>query len=283
MDKITDATTNAAVTAELALNLGQGVPLIEGKLVTVLQPAGTQVIRIDLQEYEDKYADRPRRAKGVQVLSTAQSLIDWVNRHKTAETYITADEKATAFKAVFNGHTPNGETVSSLPGHGDFGAAYNCPLSDEWRRWMGVSQHDAEQKKGMAHADFIAFIESNLLDISQPDSAFMLTAIRSFEAKRDVQFKSAKRLDNGDVSFAYSEDTNAVEGKLSLPSMFEITVPIFRGGAMYTIGANLRYRIGPGGLVLWVELVRPHKSLEHAFGAVIAQISEGTSVPMFSV
>lgn len=283
MDKITDATTNAAVTAELALNLGQGVPLIEGKLVTVLQPAGTQVIRIDLQEYEDKYADRPRRAKGVQVLSTALSLIDWVNRHKTPETYITADEKATAFKAVFNGHTPNSDTVSSLPGHGDFGAAYNCPLSDEWRRWMGVSQHDAEQKKGMAHADFISFIESNLLDISQPDSAFMLTAIRSFEAKRDVQFKSAKRLDNGDVSFAYSEDTNAVEGKLSLPSMFEITVPIFRGGAMYTIGANLRYRIGPGGLVLWVELVRPHKSLEHAFGAVIEQISAGTSVPMFSV
>ena len=288
-----DAQTNAAVTAELALNVGKPQDLVPGKLVVVTKPQGTTIEKVDLQAYEDQYADRPRRAKGVQVLSTAQSLIDWVNRHKTAETYITADEKAATFKAVFNGHTPNqqpagdeakaSDYAQGLPGHGDFGAAYNCPLSDEWRRWMGVSQHDAEQKKGMAHADFISFIESNLLDISQPDSAFMLTAIRSFEAKRDVQFKSAKRLDNGDVSFAYSEDTNAVEGKLSLPSMFEITVPIFRGGAMYTIGANLRYRIGPGGLVLWVELVRPHKSLEHAFGAVIEQISAGTSVPMFSV
>lgn len=280
-----DAQTNAAVTAELALNLGQATPLINGKLVTVLQPAGASVVKIDLQEYEDKYADRPRRARGVQVLATAQSLIDWVNRHKTPETYIAADEKGTTFKAVFNGHTPNSNTVSSLPGHGDFGAAYNCPLSDEWRRWIGKSQHDRDEKKGMGHAEFIQFIEDNMLDITRPDSAQMLAAVRSFEAKRDVQFKSAKRLDNGDVSFAYVEDTQqqTPAGSLSLPSKFEITIPVFQGGTAYAMDANLRYRVGPHGLVLFYELVRPHKSLEHAFAAVSKQIAEGTNVPMFSV
>jgi len=290
-----DAQTNAAVTAELALNLGQATPLINGKLVTVLQPAGASVVKIDLQEYEDKYADRPRRARGVQVLATAQSLIDWVNRHKTPETYVTADEKATAFKAVFNGHTPNqqpaGDTakasdyVQGQPGYGDFGAAYNCPLSDEWRRWTGKSQHDRDEKKGMGHAEFIQFIEDNMLDITQPDSAAMLAAIRSFEAKRDVQFKSAKRLDNGDVAFAYVEDTQqqTPAGHLSLPSKFEITIPVFQGGKLYAIDANLRHRVGPGGLVLFYELVRPHKSLEHAFNEVSEQIRTGTSVPMFAV
>lgn len=280
-----DAQTNAAVTAEIALNVGKPQDLVPGKLVAVAKPNGMTVEQIDLQAYEDKYADRPRRAKGVQVLATVQSLIDWVNRHKTPETYITADEKGTTFKAVFNGHTPNSDAVSSLPGHGDFGAAYNCPLSDEWRRWIGKSQHDRDEKKGMGHAEFIQFIEDNMLDITQPDSAAMLVAIRSFEAKRDVQFKSAKRLDNGDVAFAYVEDTQqqTPAGHLSLPSKFEITIPVFQGGKLYAIDANLRYRVGPGGLVLFYELVRPHKSLEHAFNEVSEQIRTGTSVPMFAV
>lgn len=264
----------------------------DGSVIGVLMPQGAQFHQIDLE----KHLPTPRRKHGDVTLSTAESFIAWVNRNKTPETVIYAQESKTSFKAIFNGHKANFQPTSGTDGSegngfllgpagwGDFTSYYGCPLSVEWQRWHSKSQHDTEQKKGMAHADFIQFIEDNLLDITTPDSGQMLLAVRAFEAKKDVKFASAKRLDNGDVSFAYAEDTQQqiLPGALALPSVFSITVPVFKGGQPYVIDANLRYRVTNGGLVLWFELVRPHKSLEHAFMQVSEQIVSGTNVPMFS-
>ena len=280
----------AAIAAGIAL--GEPRTLVSGRLLGALVPAGAVLQQIDLE----KYQPRPTRKAGRVTLATAASFIDWVNRNKTPETVIYAKEGDTSFQAIFNGHEANvqptqgtGDTegggfTDGRAGWGDFTAYYGCPLSDEWKRWFGNSQHDADDKKIKSHAEFISFIEDNLLDITNPSSGQMLQSVRAFEAKRDVKFASAKRLDNGDVSFAYAEDTQQqmLPGSLSLPSVFSITIPVFKGGTAYVIDANLRYRITSGGLFLWYELIRPHKSLEHAFKQVREQIAEGTSVPTFN-
>lgn len=286
-----------------AINAGQalGAPHVLGaentyKKLGIVVPFGSKLeqVSIDLEEHQP----RPNRKKGCVTLASAHSFVAWVNRNKTPETVIYAKESATSFMAIFNGHQANqqptpgtdvAEGAAYMPGEagwGDFTAQYGCPLSDEWRRWHGNSQHAAEvdAKRPMKHADFIQFIEDNLLDITTPASGQMLSAVRSFEAKRDVKFVSAKRMENGDTQFSYAEDTQqqVAAGALALPSTFEITIPVFKGGAPYVIAANLRYRCNASGLSLWYELVRPHKSLEHAFKAVSQEIADGTSVPMFS-
>jgi uncharacterized protein YfdQ (DUF2303 family) len=276
-----DNNTQAAIDAGMCL----GEPHLldkDGTVLGVILPKGAQLQQLDLE----KYLPTPRRKRGEVTLATAASFIDWVNRNKTPETVIYAKESNTSFLAIFNGHEANKEGVAGNPGWGDFTSRYDCPLSDEWKRWMEQSQHDTsvDSKKAMKHAEFIQFIEDNLLDITKPSSGLMLAAVRAFEAKRDVKFASAKRLDNGDVSFAYAEDTvqQLPPGTLALPSVFEVTIPVFQGGTPYVISANLRYRVTSGGLFLWYELVRPHKSLEHAFQQVGAQILEGTTVPTFN-
>jgi uncharacterized protein YfdQ (DUF2303 family) len=299
----TTTPTVAVDNIQSAINAGQalGTPHTLGeqgsvKLMGIVVPAGSRLeqVNVDLE----KFQLAPNRKKGNVTLTTAASFIDWVNRNKTPETVIYAKEFSTDFKAIFNGHAANvqpappvadGSSSSGAdgaPGWGDFTATYDCPLSEEWMRWHGNSQHAAsvDAKRGMKHADFIQFIEDNLLDITLPASGAMLAAVRSFEAKKDVKFASARRLENGDVQFAYAENTEqqTPAGSLALPSQFEVTIPVFRGGAPYVIAANLRYRVSAGGLMLWYELVRPHKSLEHAFEAVRAEIEDGTSVPMFA-
>lgn len=173
-----------------------------------------------------------------------------------------------------------------LPGHGDFTATYACPVSVEWKRWMGNSQHAADGKQAMTQANFMQFLEDNLLDITTPKSGLLLQSVRSFEAKKDVSFKSATRLEDGSIAFNYIESVNEVpqDGKLSLPSQFTITIPVFDGGQKYELDARLRYRVSGGGLQLWYELVNPHKVLEHAFNTVLEQIKEGNpDVPVYSV
>lgn len=273
-------------------------------------PEGAKLHLEDTQ----KLRDHPRRKTGSRSLATAESFIAYVNAHKTGSTAIYANKGQVNFAAVFNDHEPEPSLTSTTeedpptpagmpdglkmtritltleeggaPGWGDFTATYACPLSIEWKRWTSKSQHAAEDKKGMRHPDFIQFIEDNLLDITKPASGAMLAAVRSFEAKQDVKFKSAVRLDNGDTAFAYSEETTgtAVDGRLTLPETFELTIPVFEGGQPYLVEAKLRYRIGGGGLTLWYELVRPHKIIEHAFNEVKAKIEAGiAAVPTYSV
>jgi uncharacterized protein YfdQ (DUF2303 family) len=173
-----------------------------------------------------------------------------------------------------------------LAGHGDFTAVYPCPQSVEWKRWVGNSQHDKANKTGMDQATFMQFLEDNLPDVTKPASGQLLGAVQSFEAKKDVAFKSAQRLHDGSVVFNYSESIAEVphEGKLSLPDQFTITIPVFDGGLKYELDARLRFRISGGKLTLWYELVAPHKVLEHAFNIALQAVKAGTQdVPVYSV
>ncbi len=239
------------------------------RLAVIVLPKGATQVQVDLE----KFQPTPARKHGTVTLATAQSFIDWVNRNKTPEAVIYAKESDTSF-------------LAGPPGWGDYTSRYGCPLSDEWKRWHGKSQHDADPKKMTPHGDFVQFIEDNLLDIKVPANGAMLATVRAFEAKKDVKFASAVRLDNGDIGFNYVENTEQVSsspaGKLTLPEQFTIAIPIFKGGAVYELDAKLRYRITGGGLGLYFDLVRPHKSLEHAFATVSKQIESGTNVPMFS-
>lgn len=262
-----------AIAAGMAL--AEPIPVkADGSMLAAIMPEGSSWKTLDLSDH----LPHPTRKKGRMVLGTAQSFSDWVNRNRTDETIILTDMKQTSITAIFNGDIPGGPA-----GWRDHTALYACPLSDEWTRWMERSQHtnDVEHKKGMAHANFVQFIEDNLLDITEPASGAMLAMVRSFQAVKDVKFASAVRLDNGSVAFNYAEtvDQQSTPGQLKMPEKFTITIPVFRDGQAYALDANLRYRIGQGAMVLWYELVRPEKALEHAFKNVVESVRTAVNPP----
>jgi uncharacterized protein YfdQ (DUF2303 family) len=181
------------------------------------------------------------------------------------------DEPQALFTAILDYH-------DDQPGWCQHRAVYQLPRTPEWNTWT------AHNRKSMSQADFAEFIENNTPDIREPDGATLLDMVKTLQAKKAVQFESSVRLDNGQVEFVYVEDIKGTvtKGKVDVPSEFKIGIPPFRGEAPFAITARLRYRIGDDKrLVLWYDLLRPHKVAETVGEEIAERIREATGVQMF--
>ena len=218
---------------------------------------------------------KPLRKRGNLALTSASSFVDYVKRHADPETTVLlADETSSKFRVIFNHHS------DTEAGWGDHTATYNCPLSPEWKIWTAANKVQSGQE------EFALFIENNNLDITDPDPATMLEVSRTLQAKKKVDFSSGIRLDNGQNQFTYNEEivgTAGGKGQFNIPEQFVITIPVHSGGPGYRITARLRYRIKEGKLVMWYDLLRPHKYLEDAFKGVQKEIEEGADLPILAV
>jgi uncharacterized protein YfdQ (DUF2303 family) len=213
----------------------------------------------------EKMLPNPTRKRGNVVLRDTASFVAFVNMQKTAQTLIFGNKTTPGFVAVFNGD------AVEQPGWGDYKAAYSCPTSVEWQTWNSMNG------KQLGQEQFAQFIENNLPDMVQPPAAEMLEISRSLEAKKKVNFASSVRLANGENELTYEEQISgtAAKGKLKVPEEFQIGIPVLEGGLMYAVKARLRYRIQDGGkLVIWYELIRPHKIIEDAVNTVWNEIEQ---------
>lgn len=214
----------------------------------------------------------PTRPRGKTTLRDANSFAALVNSLKNHSTRLYGNYATQSFTAVFNDHTLND------PGWRDHTAIYACPLSPEWTIWK-----DANGKK-MTQEVFAQFIEDNAPDCVAPASADMIEISRSLEAKKKVNFAQGIRLSNGQNEITYEEEITgtAAKGKLSVPEVFSIGIPVLEGGARYEINARLRYRIDGGKLTMWFDLERPHKVLEDAVKGVWDVIQAGTGLEILN-
>lgn len=258
----TPTTTTAVTEAEALMNAGMMLAqhvreTLDGHEF-VLLPTGTK-----LQSLE-QLQDAPNRARGTVNLRDMASFVAYV-RERTGQAG--AEQGANTlriygqlgpkpgFRAVFNDHG------KLRAGWRDDVAVFDCPLSDEWTRWTSKNGVKMDQET------FATWIEDNLPDIAEPAAADMLEIARSLEAKKKVNFASGLRLSNGEHQITYEEqiDGTAAKGRLHVPEVFALGVPVFEGGDRYRVEARLRYRIGDGGkLSMWYDLLRPHKIVEDA-------------------
>lgn len=229
----------------------------------------------------------PARKKGTTVLNDAESFIIVVNDQKGDNTRLFSTIEPPTFTAVFN-HTAAGT------GWGDHRAHYATPLAPEWKAWLGMDGKKTNQ------VDLAQFIENNLIDVvyidkdaagapagevGSPDGATLLEVCRTLEAKKKVDFKSAIRLADGSTQFTYDEDVSgsARQGQLAVPEQFSLGIPVFENGAKYRVDVRLRYRIADGGqLTMWLELIRPHKTIEHAVKELRESIAAATALQILN-
>ena len=165
----------------------------------------------------------------------------------TGNTYIYANPDTRTLVAVLNDHAIGEEMVDETPGRRDYRAVYQAEYSREFANWM------TNNGKQMDQESFAIFLEDNIADIAPPaaDSTLptgeMLLAVAlTLQAKTEVDFKSHKRLDNGQVQLVYSEETRASagDGTLDIPRNFAIGVRLFKNGEGFKINARLKYQIG---------------------------------------
>jgi len=254
MEKVSDiqAAINAGTQAVQVLNI-EGTP-------TVIAPR-----ELSINQFEE-LLPAPLRLKESVTLLDAISFIDYYNEFSTDDSLIFVNLEKGIFKAILDYHK-----LPDQPTWGSHTASYTCPNTEEWKRWNDYSGTKMDQ------IQFALFIEDNLLEITQPSGGEMLEIATTLRAKTKVDFSSATRLDNGQTQLSYLEDMEGkagLKGQLEIPETIKLKLQPFIGGPMYECEARFRYRIKEGQLIMWYDLVRPHRIHEDAVKDVFDQIKQ---------
>ena len=270
--------TENQVIAALAEQTADPVEIVTGRagdravdLYAFMRRAEQQLELVDLAQY----APTPDRKKGQVTLTDAASFSTYINRHADATTTtLWGDVSRARIIAVFDDHSTGTEA-----GWGQHRALLGLQLTEDWAHWT------ARDGQMMAQAAFAAHLEDGAAAVVSPDAATLLEVAQSFHAKNNVAFRSAARLDSGEVQFLYEENVTAKagqKGELAVPASFELGLAPFEGGEAQRIVARFRYRLSEGRITLGYKLTRPDQVLRAAFDEITANIAKAVALPVLA-
>lgn len=238
----------------------------------------------------EQYRLRPERRTGTAVVTTLQSFIDLVNRHKDDSTVIFASTKWPEPKliAVVDYHELDGK-----PRHGKHRIEYRFPVTEEFKVWIDNNGELMEQAK------FAAFLEDHAAELTTPFDGERSDYERLFKEKfatpnelialsRDLEIyvgakvKRAERLASGERTVEFVEEHLNTKGeKVQIPGVFMIAVPAFLDGEAVRIPTRLRYRAG-GGSISWAyQLYRWEFWLRDRVKEDLDKAAKDTGLPSF--
>ena len=232
------------------------IPLTAGMIYDIVDGDGkhTTLDTLDL-------AEKRLWKNGTFNFNELESLIAYVNAHRTAGTSIWCDEVRLHIDAVINGNIPGDDTATAA-GWEDHRAVLQLNHSPEWKRWV---EFDGVLR---SQADFAQHIEDGSNEIVSPEAATMLELAATLEATTSVEFKEATRLQSGSRQFRYEETVVSragTQGTIEIPDTFELGLAPFIGSDPYRVVARLRYKITANGLQIGYRLVRPEDVIRAAF------------------
>ena len=240
---------------------GTVIPHQVGQAWYATAPAGYS--QKNITDDVEKAQIAPNRKRGTVKLKDLDSLLAYCADQVASErAYIYADPDTRVISAIFND-----QRDPHSAGWRDHRAEFHAEFTPEFDRWMGRNGH----VKAMSQAEFAEFIEDNLADITEPAAQQLLEVASTIQAKTDIQFSSAKRLDNGQVQLGYTETIDAragANGALEIPREFALGLRIFKNGGGYKLIARLTllHSYEVPAIVVW-----PIERLPAAFGDWVEQ------------
>lgn len=213
----------------------------------------------------------PPRIAASPVFVDQQSFNAYVNLYKTKPSLIFASMVDGKFSACLDYHAPD------KPAFNAHAAYLALTPSEEWSRWTKIDDQYLTQ------LDFATFLEENAGDIVEPAGADIFELAKDLSAKRNVNWAKAVRLQNGDESFQYSEDTtlsSAAKGAVDIPRLVMLQLPIWFGDAPVKIQAHLRWKLDGGRLSLGTKMYRREFVRQATIKLIGTQITEATGVPV---
>jgi uncharacterized protein YfdQ (DUF2303 family) len=250
-----------AVVADLAAQ-ALGVVAEEGRAHVVIVPAGARAEVVDMTPY----ALTPWRPKGTARPQSVEAFIDYVRRHLSDRTTVWVEPLDGKVVAVLNDHGPEGAEE-----FGDWRAELVLPVTPEWTHWM------SRDKRYGTQTEFAEHIEEGIDEIRDPTGAHMLEIAQSMQATVTAEFKSASRLDNGEIAVQWVEDIEARAGRagdLMIPQEMTLGIAPFYGEQPYELLARIRYRIAQGELRIGYALNRPDVIIRDCLLAIRARIEQ---------
>ncbi|MFF2522474.1 DUF2303 family protein [Streptomyces liangshanensis] len=225
---------------------------------------GDRVHQIDLTG--EQYRDAPKFKTGTTTVRDVDSFLSYFEKHADASTEVFADVERRSITAVLDAHEADGARW------GKHRLLLELRHTSAWTAWTGMDNKLVPQKA------FAEFIEDNLVDLVEPDSATMLELAESFEATTNAAFQSSQRLDNGQRRFSYVEEVNAKaghKGDIVIPATLKLGLRPFEGSEPYAVVARFKYSLAKEELRLGFKIERPEDILTAAFADIRTLIDTG--------
>lgn len=257
----------------------------------VVHPEGMTVT--DVSAMVKPRLERPERRKGTAVFTQVASLIEHANRFKDEHSSIFADDEPSkpSISVVLDYHEMS---AAGAPRFGEHRGHYAFPISEEWAFWQKVSG------SGLDIRQFAELLEDRITDVVDPGGVgpatkelaeelgitlagrgTLKTLAKGLNIRVDRKVVSAMNADTGEGALVFEETHNDKDGApLKVPNGFVIAIPVFRGGATYSIPVRLRYRIGSGGVTWILQLHRADVAFRDAFGEACELVRAETELPL---
>lgn len=213
----------------------------------------------------------PVRKRGVIFFQEVESFTRYVTKHKDGDaTIILLPVGNTTATAIFDHHAPD------FAGWAQHRAVYTPVETEAWKAWS------KNNKAWFSQLKFAEFLEERAADVVDPPSADFKQMALTLEATRDVEFKSALRLENGDVQIGYKQNTTAKSGQMDFPTEFVIRLQALSGQPPVTVQAFLRHRLEEGKISFKYELRLLDAIMEEMREDIRAQIVKDTGIEPFA-
>jgi len=218
----------------------------------------------------------PERVTQAETVVEPASLVEYVNRFKTANTVSRASLSRNSIEAVLDYHAESDKKAGSKPGASTHKVTLNCPLDVDYAQWK------KRFGEGLGQLEYAEFIEDMLHTIAKPAGADLLDAISDLKVDRGIKFKSGLNQANGTVKLTYEEeDATGGGGSVSIPQEIVIVCPVFQGTQPIQITAKLRYRLDRGAIKFVIAVPGLAKIERDEFRKIGESIREQTETPVF--
>lgn len=266
---------------------------------------GDEVVEGLPAEFFDDYLEQPRFRRGTATLTSLTSFIAHVQRFKDASSIVYAcdDRTKPSLTAVLDYHPGNIETSEEFeaqpPRFCRHRSQFSFPLSDEWKAWNAQNG----VKNAMSLTDFAAFLEDRIVDVAAPGElplsesaqtfidriggrdriatpSDLVALSRGLKIRENAAMSESTNLASGEVELTFvSQQTDESGAPLTIPTSFQIAIPVFRNGDLYAVVARLRVRPRPS-LTFWYELYAVDRTFDHAFAEAAERVGEETGLPV---
>lgn len=265
---------NAETIAELARSTATAhiVAAKDGREFLIV-PDG--MMKHDVPDEHGLVRTMPGYLKQSVTLQTVDSLVDYTNRFKGADTVLFADIASSRIVAVLDFHTAAAKDKAPEVRRGVHRADMQLPFSEEWKVWTGIDKQLKQQ------LEFARFIEENAAEIIAPSGGELLDAVRDLQAHRKVNFIKAVRTASENETFEYADETEArTKGDIELPTKFQLKVPVYFGEPPTELYAFLRWKLDEGKLLLGIALHRAEHVRQAIFKQIVLTVGDNTSCPV---
>lgn len=272
-----ETSTPSRVTAQLVQSLtvaGLGIKEKVGFTPFVLVPDA--YVKEELTpDYLEPLPDHIRQS--VEIIEL-ESFVAYVKQFKThtSQVFAVATDRGAHFEAVLDYHEGGKE---AKPFRAKHRASYAPEYSPEFAAWLAINGKPITQEQFLDHlrkwGDTItSHTDADLIELA---SSLDFTTAGEFSSHVERTNGGRKLLINERV-----EGSAQLKGKsVTVPDSMKLQLPVFTGGRMYEIAADLLYRPHGGALRIIVELRRQHLTVRTAIKDIVNDVKEGTGTTPF--